>query len=224
MEEAREKNASIPFAAGQGRAEALRFRGSAAAGGAMPRDCRSLRGGPRRARPKGGHAGGPEPVGTPGIPKDGLRRRLPGRFQDHRLPALLLLRRIVEPASGAGGMVDGPDCRSAGPLRPRVRACRNGDALSRGLGGALLDLVTRQGCAGPQPHLLPAAAARQYLGKRFGSDLPSAEGQWAGRLESILAGRHSIGRSHGMVGAANASYCAGTRLAKATGMLAAKRS
>ena len=31
MEEAREKNASIPFAAGQGRAEALRFRGSAAA-------------------------------------------------------------------------------------------------------------------------------------------------------------------------------------------------
>ena len=31
MEESREKNASIPFAAGQGRAEALRFRGSAAA-------------------------------------------------------------------------------------------------------------------------------------------------------------------------------------------------
>ena len=30
MEEAREMNASIPFAAGQGRAEALRFRGSAA--------------------------------------------------------------------------------------------------------------------------------------------------------------------------------------------------
>lgn len=162
MEEAREKNASIPFAAGQGRAEALRFRGSAAAGGgAMPRDCRSLRGGRRRARPRGGHAGGPEPVGTPGIPKDGLRRRLPGRFQDHRLPALLLLRQIVEPASGAGGMVDGPDCRSAGPLRPRVRACRNGDALSRGLGGALLDLVTRQDRAGPQSYLLWAPPLRR---------------------------------------------------------------